>query len=176
MFGKGKGLSRRGMMKGALQASAYTAPAILSITTAQRVAAVSPPFISGGTVVFLRSTTATYTAQGRGFVTNLPFLFVLFNPPDAANSTMRPLVTDASGNFSIDIEYPLGVGTAPAPATVNGGNIFVSRADTFVGTPPATFVPSPTPLPPTATAPPILAPTRGGPPPGVSPTPNTRPP
>jgi hypothetical protein len=72
-----KDLSRRGMMKGALKASAYSAPVILTAATAHGVAAVSPPpALGSGTVTFLRSG----IVQGAGFAPNLPFLLILFNP------------------------------------------------------------------------------------------------
>ncbi len=127
-----KDLSRRGMMKGALKAGAYSAPVILTAATAHGVGAVSPPPVSSGTVTFLHSG----IAQGSGFAPNLPFLLIVFNPPQSGLYLWQAVMTDAGGGFTVDTGSPfVGIGAAPAPATVNGGNIFVRVVDTFGGSP-----------------------------------------
>lgn len=123
-------VTRRVMMKGALKAGAYSAPAILSVTTAQGVAAASVP--PRGVVTYLSSG----ITQGSGFSPNTPYLLVLFHPFETAWRQLSPILTDASGNFTLN-GSPDRVGHVPAPATVNGGNIFVLLADTFGGTIPA---------------------------------------
>lgn len=150
-----KDLSRRGMMKGALKASAYSAPVILAAATAHGVGAVSPPRVPGsGTVTFSRSG----IVQGTGFTSDTPFLLILFNPPESGFHLLQPVMTDANGGFTLDTGSQSNAGTIPAPGTVNGGNIFVHLADTFGGTPP-TMTPTPTSAPTRTPFPPTIPPT-----------------
>src|SRR6185437_5807498 len=82
------------------------------------------------------------------FSEHTPFLLILFNPPQPGFSLLQPIMTDASGGFALDAGVLTGVGTAPAPGTTNGGNIFVLLSETLRGTVPT--VPStPVPFPPT---------------------------
>jgi len=140
-------------MKGALKAGTYSAPVILSAATAHGVASVSPqPAVGGGTVTFLRSG----IVQGTGFAANVPFLLILFNPPESGFHLLQPVMADVGGNFTLDAGSQFGVGTTPAPATVSGGNIVVRLVDTFSRVPPTV---TPTPLPATSTPTATLTPT-----------------
>ncbi|MCA1666479.1 MAG: hypothetical protein LC793_03580, partial [Thermomicrobia bacterium] len=98
-----KDLSRRGMMKDALKASAYSAPVILGAVTAHGVGAVSPPRVTGsGTIAFSRSG----TVQGTGFTSDTPFLLILFNPPGPGFRLLQPVMTDANGAFTLATGSP----------------------------------------------------------------------
>jgi hypothetical protein len=151
--------SRRAVMRGALKAGAYSAPLIVSATFVREVAAVSPAPLSTGSVLFAPSSSG-YIGQGIGAIPNTPFLFLL-SDSDGNVLANKVVATDGTGRFTVSLS-PSGytIGTVAAPATVNGGNIFVDLVSTFGGMLPTRPAATPTGAPPTVIPFTAVAPTR----------------
>jgi hypothetical protein len=147
--------SRRTIMRGALKAGAYSAPLIVSTAFAREVYAVSPAPLSTGSIIFAPSGSG-YLGQGNGASPNAPFLFLL---SDSSGDVLANKVveTDSAGRFTVTIS-PSGhsVGNAIALSIINGGNIFVDIADTFIKVPVPTPSPTVTVVPGTRSVPPTL--------------------
>ena len=141
--------SRRTVIKRALKAGAYAAPAVLAVSQISLAAAVTPPpSMIGGTMSvgfsFLSdagSGLGNYLVRGMGFASNTPFFLVIapFNSNgDADLFDQRAVFTDQGGSFSYQARFSLGISAQPIAALVNGGTIFLTAVPGFISVPTAT--------------------------------------
>ncbi len=148
--------SRRAVMKHALRAGVYSAPAVLAVSRAAQVAAITPPPPSstGGIMSTVRFThlstenggSQIYLVQGTGFAPGTPYFFIVspFNTSNGSSFTglFRSVLTDPNGNFSYQDRLTDELSSQPVNVRVNGGNIFLENLPTLNVSSTATVAPT----------------------------------
>jgi hypothetical protein len=121
--------TRREAMRTALIAGAYSAPALLSIGTAQEVAAMSPAPSSALVVITQSGTAPTirYNLAFSGLLPNMPYVVLFAKASESRSGTDNPtrvinVITDANGAIATSVlSGAPSYQTGTFPLSVNGG-------------------------------------------------------